>query len=58
MANCIHNAGMTFDEIFAEDEAQGGYTPPEVSRAEAEQAFDSMFAETTVALNTLMEVRK
>ena len=58
MANCIHNAGMTFDEIFAEDEAQGGYTAPEVSKEEAEQAFDELFAETRAALNKMMEVRK
>ena len=58
MANCIHNAGMTFEEIFDENEPQGGYTPPEVSREEAEQAFDELFAETKAALNRMMEVRK
>lgn len=58
MANCIHNAGMTFEEMAAEDELREGYTPPEVSREEAKEAFEQLFAETTVALNKFMEVRK
>lgn len=54
MANRIHNAGMTFDEILAEEPAE--VTPIKcgtVSQAEAKQAFDDMFKESEYYFNKM-----
>lgn len=60
MANKIHNAGMTFDEILNEEE------PAEVTTLycgdptveEAEQAFDELFKESHQAFNNFMNIRR
>lgn len=60
MANKIHNAGMTFDEILNEEE------PAEVTTLycgdptveEYEQAFDELFKESQQAFNDFMNIRR
>ena len=59
MANKIHNAGMTFEEIFSEEE------PAEVTTLyggdptveEYEQAVDELFKESHQAFNNFMNIR-
>ena len=43
MANKIRNANMLIDEILADNEPHGSYTPPEISDAEYRQALDEMY---------------
>lgn len=60
MANKIHNAGMTLEEIFSEEE------PAEVTTLyggdptveEAEKAFDDLFKESQQAFNNFMNIRR
>jgi hypothetical protein len=60
MANKIHNAGMTLEEILSEEE------PAEVTTLyggdptveEAEKAFDELFKESQQAFDKFMNIRR
>ena len=45
MANRIHNTNMALDEILSDEKPAGGYIPPEISKFEEQQAFDTLITE-------------